>query len=255
MSSFARSSQMNFMGKPSPSSWMITGHSSCDIHSGSGLAAVSCVRRSPSRIWRTRRREQPRAVAISRRLRPSARRRLISSCLSTVNTLRAIQLSRSCSATTVLDCEVSGPKPGFLGVADNGPPQTAQERRSGTTRTEATEENRPICADIAVPLLEPGDGSKDTSLRVEKRLRPVVPFRRNQVGPITRNPAIVYKCEITRRIDSEENRMVDHDEVLRGGVRFLRHLFTCATTDIVANRCHGFQWSMSHARNSQSPIY
>jgi hypothetical protein len=34
-------------------------------------------------------------VAISRRLRPSARRRLISSCLSTVSFLRAIQLSRS----------------------------------------------------------------------------------------------------------------------------------------------------------------
>src|ERR1700730_7196095 len=118
MSSFARSSQINFIGWPSPSSWMITGHSSCDIHNGSGLAAVSCVRRSPSRIWRTRRREQPKAVAISRRLRPSARRRLISSCLSTVNTLRAIQLSRSCSATTVLDCGVSGPKPGFS--ADRG---------------------------------------------------------------------------------------------------------------------------------------
>jgi hypothetical protein len=68
---------MNFIGCPSPSSWMITGHSSCAIHSGSGLAAVSCVRRSPSRIWRTRRREHPKAVAISRRLRPSARRRLI----------------------------------------------------------------------------------------------------------------------------------------------------------------------------------
>jgi hypothetical protein len=43
-----------------------------------------------------------------------------------------------------------------------------------------------------------GDGQKNTSLRVEKRLRPVaplgrnrvVPFRRNQVGPITRSPAL-----------------------------------------------------------------
>ena len=34
-----------------------------------GLAAVSCVRRSPSRTSRTVRREQPRARAISRRLR------------------------------------------------------------------------------------------------------------------------------------------------------------------------------------------
>jgi hypothetical protein len=31
---------------------------------------------------------------------------------------------------------------------------------------------------------------KNTPLRVEKRLRPVVPFGRNRVGPITRNPAI-----------------------------------------------------------------
>jgi hypothetical protein len=54
------------------------------------------------------------------------------------------------------------------------------------------------------PLLDPGD-AKNAPLRVEKRLRPVVPmgrnrvgplprnrvvpFRRNQVGPITRNPA------------------------------------------------------------------
>jgi len=95
MSAFARSPQINFIGKPRPSSWMITGQSSGAIHKGSGLAPVSCVARSPSRIWRTRRREQPKAVAISRTLRPAARRRLISSCLSTVSFLRSIQLSRS----------------------------------------------------------------------------------------------------------------------------------------------------------------
>jgi hypothetical protein len=40
-------------------------------------------------------------------------------------------------------------------MAENGPPHTVQEPRSGNTRTEVTLENRPICADIAVPLLEP----------------------------------------------------------------------------------------------------
>jgi len=53
----------------------------------------------------------------------------------------------------------------------NRPPQKLQERRSGRTRTEATLENRPICAGIAVALLEPGDaktrrsGSKSGSGR------------------------------------------------------------------------------------------
>lgn len=49
-----------------------------------------------SRIWRTGRREQPKALAlaISRMLRPSATRRLISSCLSTVSILRAIRAVR-----------------------------------------------------------------------------------------------------------------------------------------------------------------
>ena len=37
-------------------------------------------------------------------------------------------------------------------VAENRPPQTAQERRSDGTRTNATLENRPICAGIVVPL-------------------------------------------------------------------------------------------------------
>ncbi len=66
-------------------------------------------------IWRTRRREQPNALAISRRPRPAARRRLISSCLSTVSFLRAIQLSRSWCATTVLDYGVTGPRSAFGG--------------------------------------------------------------------------------------------------------------------------------------------
>ena len=45
----------------------------------------------------------------------------------------------------------------FWGVrTENGPPQTAQEPRSGSTRIKATLENQPICAVIAVPLLEPG---------------------------------------------------------------------------------------------------
>jgi hypothetical protein len=53
----------------------------------------------------------------------------------------------------------------------NRPPQKAQEPRSGRTRTEATLENRPLCARIAVALLEPGDaktrrsGSKSGSGR------------------------------------------------------------------------------------------
>ena len=45
-------------------------------------------------------------------------------------------------------------------MAKNRPPQKAQEPRSGSTQTEATLENRPICAGIAVPLLEPGDAQK-----------------------------------------------------------------------------------------------
>ena len=35
-------------------------------------------------------------------------------------------------------------------MAENGPPQTAQEPRSGSTRTEAILENRSICTAIAV---------------------------------------------------------------------------------------------------------
>jgi len=35
--------------------------------------------------------------------------------------------------------------------------------------------------------------SKDTSLRVEKRLRPVVPLGRNRVGPLPRNRVVPFK--------------------------------------------------------------
>jgi hypothetical protein len=46
----------------------------------------------------------------------------------------------------------------LLGVlVKNGPPQTALERRSGRTPTVVILKNRSILADIAVPLLEPGD--------------------------------------------------------------------------------------------------
>jgi hypothetical protein len=46
----------------------------------------------------------------------------------------------------------------LLGVmARNEPPQTALERRSGRTPTVVILKNRSILADIAVPLLEPGD--------------------------------------------------------------------------------------------------
>jgi hypothetical protein len=49
----------------------------------------------------------------------------------------------------------------FLGVmTENRPTQRAQERRSGRPRTEAILENRPICAGIAVPLLEPSAAQK-----------------------------------------------------------------------------------------------
>ena len=44
--------------------------------------------------------------------------------------------------------------------AENRPPQRLLAPRSGSTRTEATLENRPNCAAIAVPLLEPGDAQK-----------------------------------------------------------------------------------------------
>jgi len=186
MSAFARSSQINFMGKPSPSSWMITGHSSWRHHTadpGSPPSRASDARRRGSGAQAPR---AARAVAISRRLRPSARRRLISSCLSTVNTLRAIQLSRSCSATTGTGLWGQRPKPGFCGgrgqrTAADGPGVTNRDDPDA----KLPRENRPICSDIAVPLLEPGDGSKDTSLRVEKRLRPVVPLGRTRGGSIT----------------------------------------------------------------------
>src|ERR1700690_2608552 len=49
----------------------------------------------------------------------------------------------------------------LLGVlVKNGPPQTALERRSGRTPTVVILKNRSILADIAVPLLEPGDDQK-----------------------------------------------------------------------------------------------
>jgi hypothetical protein len=54
---------------------------------------------------------------------------------------------------------------------ENGPPQTAQEPRSGSTRIKATLENRPICAVIAVRSWSPDDAQSHAPLRVEKRLR------------------------------------------------------------------------------------
>src|SRR6059058_5239309 len=64
---------------------MIAGQSSCAIHSGSLVDfGASGERRSPSRTSRTVRREHPRARAISRRPRPSASRRRISSYRCTV---------------------------------------------------------------------------------------------------------------------------------------------------------------------------
>src|SRR5450759_43693 len=78
-------------------------------------------------------------------------------------------------------------------MAENGAPQTAQEQRSRRTRTEATLENRPICAGIAVALLEPWRRAKGTSLRLEKRLRPVVPLGRNRVGPLPRNRVVPFQ--------------------------------------------------------------
>ena len=45
------------------------------------------------------------------------------------------------------------------------------------------------------PLLDPGDAkTRHLGSKGEKRLRPVVPFPRNQVGPITRNPALRAFC-------------------------------------------------------------
>src|SRR4030088_1664753 len=69
-----------------------------------------------------------------------------------------------------------------------------------------TLENRPICAASPFRSWSLHDAQTRASLRIEKRLRPVVslgryrvgplsrnrvvPFRRNQVGPFTRNPAV-----------------------------------------------------------------
>ena len=76
---WARSSQMNLRGWPRPSSCTTALQSTCDIHSGSATASgVAGDSRRPSRTSRTVLREQPRARAISRRLRPSRSRRSIS---------------------------------------------------------------------------------------------------------------------------------------------------------------------------------
>src|SRR5450755_2307866 len=84
----------------------------------------------------------------------------------------------------------------FWGMrTENGPPQTTQEPRSGSTRIKATLENRPICAAIAVRSWSPNDAQSNAPLRVEKRLRPVVPLGRNRVGPLPRN---LYG--VTRRV-------------------------------------------------------
>src|ERR1019366_5223201 len=82
----------------------------------------------------------------------------------------------------------------FWGVrTENGPPQTAQEPRSGRPRTEATLENRPIRAVIAVRSWSPDDAQSHAPLRVEKRLRPVVPLGRNRVGPLPRNRVVPFR--------------------------------------------------------------
>src|SRR5271170_5993984 len=176
---------MNFSGCPSPRSWMISGHSSCDIHNGSGLTARAWVTRTPSRISRTKRREQLKALAISRMLRPSASRRLISSCLCTVNSLRAIQLSRAKKCTTIADCCVSRTE--ALRLSLIAEQSTAVEGAGATigrrVDSGATPENA-LPLDIAVPLLKPRRRAKTRAIGLEKRLRPAVPFRGNWVGPV-----------------------------------------------------------------------
>jgi len=73
----------------------------------------------------------PKAVAISRRLRPSARRRLISSCLSTVSFLRAIPASPvRVVARRLLDCDVSGPR-ARVWEGDGGMADGRRQTRSG----------------------------------------------------------------------------------------------------------------------------
>jgi hypothetical protein len=62
--------------------------------------------------------------------------------------------------------------------------QTAHEPRSARTWIKATLENRPICAGITVRSWIPA--TQNAPLRVERRLRPVVPMGRNRVGPLPR---------------------------------------------------------------------
>jgi hypothetical protein len=78
-------------------------------------------------------------------------------------------------------------------MAENGPPQTTQEPRSGSTRIKATLENRPICAVIAVRSWSLDDAQSHATLKLEKQLRPVVPLGRNRVGPLPRNRVVPFR--------------------------------------------------------------
>src|SRR6267154_1411853 len=55
----------------------------------------------------------------------------------------------------------------------------------------ATPENA-LPLDIAVPLLKPRRRAKTRAVGLEKRLRPVVPFRGNRVGPFPGNRVVPF---------------------------------------------------------------
>jgi hypothetical protein len=76
----------------------------------------------------------------------------------------------------------------------------------GKTLSWATQENCLASAAIADPLLESGQYATTRIARLEKRLRPVVPFQGNWVGPIKgnrepiatrRSPATHLLCPIS----------------------------------------------------------
>src|SRR5579863_263229 len=132
---------------------MMPGQSTCDIHSGSGPKfSAPGTARIPSRTSRTVRREHRNARAISRRLRPSASRRRISSYRCTVKLRSAMLPSPSWWPT-----KAAAARPGL-------PPTAAQMRkldvlRSAQYKATAYEAPRATIAEYPGCQLPPENGS------------------------------------------------------------------------------------------------
>jgi hypothetical protein len=91
------------------------------------------------------------------------------------------------------------------------------------------------CSGIAVRSWSPDDAQSHAPLRVEKWLRPVVPlgrnrvvpFRRYQGGPVTRNPALTFcrspLCRWPIRLSPHPRERIDQ---VVNGFALLRHVAT-----------------------------